>query len=590
MVKSKQITVTVNGHEVTAPADMSILGIARKAGVEIPTLCFMWDVNDVASCRVCVVEVEGTDQLVAACNNTATDGMVIHTNSPKVRRARKTNVELLLSQHDVQCTACVRSGNCQLQTLANDLNISDKRFVKNLTFDDWDESFPLIRDNAKCIKCLRCIQICDNVQATGVWDLKNRATRTTVGVEGGKQITATDCALCGQCITHCPVGALTERDDTERVFAALADPEKITVVQIAPSVRAAWGEQLGLTHEEATVKRLVAALRQMGFDYIFDTDFSADLTIMEEGSEFLARLGKDVGSGTDGDGKQLYPMFTSCCPGWVRYIKSHYPEFVDNLSSAKSPQQMFGAVAKSYFPQRIGVDPEKIFSISIMPCLAKKHECDIPGMDDAGAGRDVDMVLTTREVDRLIREESINAKNLEEQEFDRPMDIASGAGHIFGATGGVMEAALRSAYFLATGANPDPDAFANVRGADGWKHAKFDLAGTPLKVAVASGLKNAERLLEAIKAGEVNYDFVEIMACPGGCVGGGGQPITEVATRTLQRSKVLYGLDKHADIRFSHENSAVLACYKEYLGEPLGEKAHHLLHTNHHDWKMPNEE
>jgi NADH-quinone oxidoreductase subunit G len=577
----KQVNLTINGIEVSAPETMTILAAANKAGVTIPTLCFAWNLNDVGSCRVCVVEVEGAEQLVAACNNLVAEGMVVRTNTPKVRRTRKLNVELLLSQHDVQCTQCVRSGSCELQTLANDLNILDVRFTKQVEPYDWNSDFPLIRDAGKCIKCLRCVQTCDKVQATSVWDLKNRATRSTVGVAQATPIAESLCALCGQCITHCPTGALRERDDIDAVFEALADPDKITVVQIAPSVRTSWGEPLGLTHEEATVKRLVAALRKMGFDYIFDTDFSADLTIMEEGSEFVKKFSERE--------RHAWPMFTSCCPGWVRWVKGHYPQLTDQLSTAKSPQQMFGAIEKSYHAELIGVDPERIFCLSLMPCLAKKHECAIPGMDDAGAGPDVDVVLTVREVDRLIRAEHIDVKNIAEEEFDTPLGIGTGAGEIFGATGGVMEAALRSAYFLVTGSNPDPDAFAQIRGVEGWKEATFDLAGTPVRVAVASGLGNAEKLLRALEAGEVQYDFVEIMACPGGCVGGGGQPISELRNVTTVRGKILYGLDSMNEYRFSHENPSITAVYRDYLGAPLSEKAHHLLHTDHQAWRMPNE-
>ena len=528
-----------------------------------------------------MVEVEGHEQLVAACNNLVVDGMVVKTNSPKVRRARRANVELILSQHDVQCTNCVRSHNCELKAVANDLNIIALPFEKQIEDSPWNQAFPLIRDAGKCIKCLRCVQVCDNVQATSVWDLKNRATRTSVGVEGGLPIEQSLCALCGQCITHCPTAALRERDDTSQVLDALADPEKITVLQIAPSVRTAWGEPLGLTHEQASVKRLVAALKQIGFDYVFDTDFSADLTIMEEGSEFLQRLSEPE--------KHQWPMFTSCCPGWMRWVKGHHPELIPQLSTAKSPQQMFGAVAKSYHAQIIGADPRQIFSISLMPCLAKKHECAIEVMNDAGAGPDVDLVLTVRELTRLLKSEHINFADLEECEFDSPLGIGSGAGEIFGATGGVMEAALRSAYFLATGSNPDPDAFAQVRGFDGWKEASFDVAGTTLKVAVASGLGNAEKLIQALQSGEASYHFVEIMACPGGCVGGGGQPVTTNQAATGIRNKILYGLDKHNQYRFSHENPSIKAVYADYFGAPLSEKAHHLLHTDHNDWKMPNE-
>ncbi|MDR2492553.1 MAG: [FeFe] hydrogenase, group A [Coriobacteriales bacterium] len=577
------VTLTVDDREVSVHENTTILDAAHKAGIEIPTLCYLREVNEVGSCRVCVVELAGENQLVAACNNVVRDGMEVRTNSPLARRARKLNVELLLSQHDVQCTSCVRSGNCTLQALSNDLNILDARFEKNVRTAAWEKSFPLIRDEGKCVKCLRCVNVCEKVQACAIWDVRGRATRSTIGVKGALPIEESNCALCGQCIVNCPTGALRTRDDTDRVLEALADPDKVCVVQIAPAVRAAWGESLGLSHEQATVKRLVAALRTMGFDYIFDTDFSADLTIMEEGSEFLERLGTGAGDGT------AFPMFTSCCPGWVRYLKGHHPELIDQLSSAKSPQQMFGAVMKSYHAENIGVDPERIFSISIMPCVAKKHECAIPCMDDAGAGPDVDVVLTTREAVRLIRAGHVNVHALEEEEFDQPLGIGTGAGVIFGVTGGVMEAALRSAHFLVTGSNPDPDAFAEVRGLYGWKEATFNLAGTELKVAVASGLANTERLLDALARGEVSYHFVEIMACPGGCANGGGQTISENAAKVSTRSRVIYGLDAHSDLRFSHENPAVAACYADYLEKPLSERAHHLLHTDHRAWSMPHE-
>ncbi len=578
----EQVAVTVNGKTIKADSTMTILAAARKAGYIIPTLCFEWDVNAIGACRVCVVEIEGCDQLVSACNNQVEEGMIISTNSPKVRRARRLNVELLLSQHDVQCASCVRGGNCALRKLANERNINDVRFTKSITENAWDLEFPLIRDNAKCIKCLRCVQVCSGIQTVDIWDLKNRATRTTVGVSGGIDINDSHCTLCGQCITHCPVAALRERDDTLRVLDALADPEYICIAQIAPSVRASWGEVVGMTRNQATTKRLVAALRQMGFDYIFDTDFAADLTIMEEGSEFIARWSnKDEYS---------WPMFTSCCPGWVRFVKGEYPEFVDNLSTAKSPQQMFGAVVKSYYAESTGVDPEKIFSLSIMPCLAKKSECDIPVMDSAGAGQDVDAVLTVRELDRLLLSDFIDFARLEEEEFDAPLGVGTGAGEIFGVTGGVMEAALRSAYFLVTGSNSDPDAFRSVRGMDGIKESTFELGDATLKVAVTNGLGNARKLLEALKSGVKHYDFVEIMACPGGCVGGGGQPIAESMVTKAERARTLYELDVNNTLRFSHENPCVQAAYTDYLGEPLGERSHHLLHTDHHAWKMPGEE
>ncbi|MCD8335906.1 MAG: [FeFe] hydrogenase, group A [Lachnospiraceae bacterium] len=618
------VNVTINGKQYKAEEGSTILDAAASVGIYIPTLCYLKDINNIGACRVCMVEVEGCAKLVAACNNQVWDGMVIHTNSPRVRESRKNTVELILSQHDGECSTCVRSGNCKLQTIANDLGIVDLPFRKKVAKAEWPMKFPLIRDEGKCIKCMRCVQVCDKIQGLNIWDVSGTGSRTTVDVSRNRMIKESDCALCGQCITHCPVGALRERDDIDRVLDALADPEKITVVQVAPAVRAAWGEPFGLSREFATVKRLVAALRQMGFDYIFDTNFSADLTIMEEGSEFLEKLKRSAAADASSDGTgaqgsaEKFPLFTSCCPGWVRFLKSQYPDMVDQLSTAKSPQQMFGAVAKSYYAQLLGVDPSKIYCVSIMPCVAKKHECAIPCMNDGArvsreekekdilaqsggnisdAGwleqtdiPDVDVVLTTREVDRLIRAEQIRPALLPEEEFDMPLGVGSGAGVIFGATGGVMEAALRSAYYLVTGRNPDPDAFKKVRGMEGWKEAEFNLAGTQLKVAVVSGLGNTRRLIEALRRGEVSYHFVEVMACPGGCAGGGGQPIRDGEELAAERGEVLYALDKGNHLRYSHENPAVKQCYQDYLGKPLSHRAHELLHTDHHAWRMPGEE
>ena len=575
----KNVTCTIDGITVTVPRNTTILDAAQQAGVHIPTLCYLREINEIAACRVCLVEIEGIHKLVAACNNRVWDGMVVHTHSPRVRQARRTNVELILSQHNCDCPYCIRSGNCELQRIANDLGLSHLDYHKELSADRWDKTFPLIRDAAKCIKCMRCVQICDKVQSLNVWDVCNTGSRTTVDVSEGRTIRQADCSLCGQCITHCPVSALRARDDTQRAFAALNDPNKITVVQIAPAVRVAWGESLGLSREEATVGRLVATLRRIGFDYIFDTDFSADLTIMEEGSEFIEHLNHRD--------QYAWPMFTSCCPGWVRFLKSQYPDMVPNLSTAKSPMQMFGAVTKTYFANLLGVDPERIFCMAVMPCVAKKHEVDIPVMNDAGAGPDVDLSLTVREIDRMIRAEHIDVRSLEEEDFDSPLGIGTGAGVIFGATGGVMEAALRSAYYLVTGENPKPDAFEDVRGLDGWKEATFNIAGNVIRVAVASGLGNTRRLIEALRAGKVQYDFVEIMACPGGCAGGGGQPIHANEELAGIRGEMLYGLDSVNQLRFSHENPSVQTLYRDYLGAPLSERAHHLLHTDHNAWEMP---
>lgn len=561
------VNATINGIDITVEDGTTILAAARKVGVDVPTLCYLKEVNEIGACRVCVVEVEGQDRCVTACNNVVQEGMVIKTNTRKVRTTRKTNVKLILSQHDYECASCVRSGNCTLQSLANELNISEMPYDSILEKNKWDKNFPLLRANDKCIKCMRCVQICDNIQGMHVWDVVNTGSRTTVNIAKNKTIQETKCTLCGQCVVNCPVGALRERDDVGYVLDAVENEDIITVVQIAPAVRTAWGEGFGLSKEFATAKRLVSALRKVGFDYIFDTTFSADLTIMEEGSELLHRLPEIKESGL--------PMFTSCCPGWVNFVKKEYPQYLERLSTAKSPQQMFGAVTKSYYAEKLGVEPEKIFCVSIMPCLAKKDEITWDGRGD------VDAVLTTREVERMLKSFFIKTEELQEEEFDNPLGMESGAGVIFGATGGVMEAALRSAYYLVNKTNPEPDAFQCVRGLEGWKEAKFTINGNILKVAVASSLSNARKLMDAIAAGKVKYDFVEVMACPGGCINGGGQPIKDDYDKVAARTKVLYGLDKVNNLRFSHENPEVIQCYKDYFEEPLSEKAHELLHTKH---------
>ena len=573
------VNCTINGKKVCVPENTTILDAAKEVGITIPTLCYFKDLNEIGACRVW--EVEGDERLHAACNSPVLPGMVVHTNSKKAREARKYNVELILSQHNVTCTTCVRSGNCSLQSVANDLNIVGKDyFPKDLPKQKGSKTFPLIREYDKCIKCMRCIQVCDKIQATNVWDVVNSGGKSTVDVRDFYRLEDSACALCGQCITHCPVGALRERDDTDRIMEALDDPDTIVLAQIAPSIRTAWGEEFGLGPEEATVERLASCLKEIGFDYVFDTDFSADLTIMEEASEFLHKFTHNEGQ---------FPMFTSCCPGWVRFIKSHYPEFIPQVSTSKSPQQMFGAVAKSYYADILKVSPKKIFSVSIMPCLAKKAECAYPNMTDKEGLYDVDVALTTREVNRLIRSFHLSPDKLSDTVLDMPLGIGSGAGNIFGATGGVMEAALRSAYYLATGENPDPEAFQDVRGMDGWKESSFSIAGNKLKIAVVHGLANADKLLKALKTGQAHYDFVEVMACPGGCVGGGGQPIHDQKEMAALRAPVLYKQDREGSLRFSHENPSIKAIYKDYLGEPLSEIAEELLHTDQKGWLMPGE-
>ena len=569
------VNVTINHREISVPEGTTIMEAAAGIHIQIPKLCYLKDINEISACRVCVVEVEGQSRLVTACNNVVEEGMVIYTNSPRVRRNRRHTIEMLLSQHNTECPMCVRSGNCSLQSIANDLNVVDNAYKKELTLQEWDMHFPLIREANKCIKCMRCIQICDKVQGMNVWDVSGTGSRTTVGVSGCRDIKSADCTLCGQCVTHCPTGALRERDDTRSFYRALEREDTVVVAQIAPAVRAAWGESLGLSREEATVGKIADALKRMGVDYVFDTSFSADLTIMEEGNEFVQRY-------TKGELEE-YPMFTSCCPGWVSFMKSQYPQMTGRLSTAKSPQQMFGAVMKSAFAKELGIEADRIYTVSIMPCLAKKAEREMTLFYEEFAGHDVDCVLTTRELDRMLKADYIDPKTLEDVEFDSPFQEGSGAGVIFGATGGVMEAALRSAYFLITGENPPAEAFREIRGVkrQGWAEAEFDIAGNKVSIAVVSGLKNTRKLMEAVRKKEVHYHFVEVMACPGGCSGGGGQPIHDGYELAEERGENLYFLDQNAPIRFSHENPDIQKLYKEYIGKPGCHRAHQLLHTEH---------
>ena len=573
------VKLTIDGKAVSVPEGTKILDAAKEIGVNIPTLCYLKEINEISSCRVCAVEVTGSEKLVPACSTPVAEGMEVFTHSARVLQARVTNISLILSQHNATCAACARCGNCALQSLASDINYQPP-FDTTPAEMKWNRKYPLIRDASRCIKCMRCVAVCDKVQTMHVWDVLGTGARTTVGVRDGMDLMDVNCTLCGQCITHCPVGALYARDDAIKVARGLGtrkEKNKVYICQVAPAVRSAWGDDVGLSQEQATVGRMVAALRAVGFDYVFDTDFSADLTIMEEGSEFIERL-------THRD-EYRWPMFTSCCPGWLRFIKTEYPAYIPNLSTAKSPQQMFGAVAKSYFAQKLGRDPEDIVCVSFMPCTAKKWECSVDAVNDA-ASRDVDTVLTTRELARMLRNFRINVAALPEEEFDDPLGESTGAGVIFGTTGGVMEAALRSAYYLVTGENPDADAFHAVRGMDGVRAATFEINGIKVRTAVANGLGNARKLMEAIRRGEVEYDFVEIMACPTGCAGGGGQPIRDGQELGERRGGYLRKLDEEKPIRFSHENPSIKTLYGEYLEKPLSHRAHKLLHTDVSQWSL----
>ena len=582
------MNITINGKKLAVAEGKTILEAARAAGIVIPTLCYLKDLNEVGACRICVVEVKGADRLVAACNTKVSEGMEIETSSARVLEARKHNLQLILSAHDCNCLTCERNGKCRLQLLAQQMGLMEHQpYPVKVAKDRWDKALPLQRRDSRCISCLRCVNVCDKMQGMKVWDLLGLGARAKVAVREGKAIPEVNCTFCGQCITHCPVGALGEREDTRRFLDAVNDPKKTVVLQVAPAVRTAWADEFGLSSDQATERRMVAAFRRLGAKYVFDTNFAADLTIMEEGSEFIELLKKKYATVQPSTSNlQPLPLFTSCCPGWVRFLKQEYPDMVPQLSSAKSPQLMFGAIAKSYFAKKIGKKPEDIFCVSVMPCLAKKWEADAGKGGEGRGKRDVDLVLTTREASRLLRLKGIEPANLPEEAFDSPLGTGSGAAVIFGATGGVMEAALRTAYLVLEGRNPDPDAFKAVRGIDGRKEVTVTIAGREVRACVASGLANARKVVEDIRSGRAQYDFVEIMACPGGCVGGGGQPFIDGYEQAEERGQTLYGLDKANKIRFSHENPEVAALYKDYLEKPLSPTAHELLHTDQTTWKL----
>jgi NADH-quinone oxidoreductase subunit G/NADP-reducing hydrogenase subunit HndD len=567
----QMITVYVDNKKIEVPAGATLLEAAEKAGKRIPTLCYLEKINKIGACRICLVEVEGARNLAASCVTPAVEGMKIYTNTERVRKARKLNLELLLSDHKMECLTCLRNGNCELQELAEEMGIREVRFEGKKNDFPMDESTPaLVRDPQKCVLCRRCVSVCDQVQTVEAIVPLKRGFDTIVGPAFYDELAESPCVQCGQCSLVCPTGAITEREYVEEVWNAIQDPDKHVVVQTAPAIRVSIGQEFGLEPGTVSTGQMVAALRALGFDKVFDTDFTADLTIMEEGHELIQRLTK---GGT-------LPMITSCSPGWIKFIEHFYPELVDHLSTCKSPQQMFGALVKTYYAEKFNIDPEKIVSVSIMPCTAKKFEAGRPEMTDSGFA-DVDYAITTRELARMIKQAGIQFENLEDEKFDEPLGISTGAALIFGATGGVMEAALRTAYEVVTEKELPSLDFETVRGMQEIKEAEVDLEGTKVKVAVAHGLKNARQLLDLIKEGKADYQFIEIMCCPGGCIGGGGQPIP---TNTEIREKRIAGIykgDAAMEIRKSHENPAIQQLYKEFLKEPLGEKSHHLLHTKY---------
>ena len=574
------VNIKINGVDVSVEEGTTILKACRDNGVRIPTLCWLKDINEIGACRICVVEMSGARSLVAACVYPISkfdEGKNILTHSPAVLESRRMTLQLLLSNHDRKCLSCARSGQCELQALCRELGVDDELlFEGERNHYEIDTSAAhMYRDNNKCINCRRCVAACGVTQGIGVIGANNRGFKTSIGCAFEMDLADTVCVSCGQCIAVCPTGALSEKDDTEKVWAAINDPEKIVVVQTAPAVRASLGEAFGYPMGTNVQGKLAASLKRLGFDHVFDTDFGADLTIMEESNELLQRI----------QNKGVLPMITSCSPGWIRYCEAYYPELIPNLSTCKSPQQMSGAMIKTYWAEKNGIDPKKIVSVSVMPCTAKKFEC---GRDDQSAAGvpDVDIVITTRELVKMINRAGLRFNELPDEEFEVPMSSGSGAAVIFGATGGVMEAALRTAVWKLTGEkNDSPVEFKEVRGVKGVKLAEYTAGGVTVKVAVASGLANARELLEKVKSGEIDVQFIEIMACPGGCVNGGGQVIVKADVRNFvdiraERAKALYGLDEANKIRKSHETEDIKSVY-DYLGEIGGHKAHEYLHTSY---------
>ncbi len=574
----ENINVKVNGIAVSVPKGSTALEAARAAGVRIPTLCFLKDINEIGACRICVVEASKSRGLVAACVYPVNDGEEIVTNSPRLIESRKITLELILSNHKKECLTCVRSGNCELQTLCQEYGIdTDNRYAGIMNKYDIDRSAShMYRDNEKCILCRRCSATCDKIQSVFVIGANDRGFDTHIASPFELPLGEVSCVSCGQCITSCPTGALSERDDTQKVYDAIADEKKHVVVQTAPAVRVGLAEEFGYDIGTIVTGKMVSAIRRLGVDKVFDTNFTADLTIMEEATEFLGRYTK----------KENLPLITSCSPGWIKYAEFYYPELIPNISSCKSPQGMFGSVAKTYYAEKMGINPEDIFVVSVMPCTAKKFEAERLDHTAVEGLPDIDAVITVRELARMIRKNGIMFNDLPDDTFDAPFGLGSGAGTIFGATGGVMEAALRTATKVLTGEEAEELSFVDVRGTKGIKEAEYTLAGNTIRVAVVSGLANTKALLDMVKSGEKTYDFIEIMACPGGCVNGGGQPIlTADVLNTVdvkaKRAQGLYNDDKNLPLRQSHENPDVKRIYEEYFGEPNSHKAHEILHTKY---------
>ena len=576
-MEEKMINLTIDNQEITVPEGTTILNAAKQAGIDIPTLCFLKDINEVGDCRMCIVEVEGRKGFATSCIQTVEEGMVVHTHTPSVLEARHVILDLIISNHAKDCLTCTRSGNCELQKLAVKFNVLSVEFPGEMTKHRVDDLSPsIVRDFNKCILCRRCVAACKNVQGIGAIDCINRGFESCISTVGDSSLNDVNCTFCGQCIEACPTGALHEKETINDVWVKLKDPETTVIVQTAPAVRVALGEEFGMPIGTNVTGKMVTALKRLGFDKVFDTNTGADFTIMEEATEFVERFKNN----------DNLPMITSCSPGWVKFIEMNYPELLPHLSSCKSPHQMFGAILKTYYAEKENIDPKKLYVVSVMPCIAKKFERQRPEMKEEDL-YDVDNVITTRELARMIKQANIEFEKLQDSEFDNPMGEATGAGAIFGVTGGVMEAALRTAQDILTGEDLQKIDFKQVRGTEGIKRAEVEIAGKNINLVSASGLSNARKILEEIKQGKADYQFVEIMACPGGCIMGGGQPIKDSKTQAevdikKLRGEALYSIDEKSKIRKSHENPILKTIYADYLEEPGGEKAHKLLHTHYY--------